>query len=76
MNRCGLCRCQDENDCKSAWAQFEHDTKVFKEKMYAKRPMIEDYANHDAYASAMMGWSMSLSMDRPNEPGYYRANND
>ena len=30
----------------------------------------------EAYHNAVSQWKMMRSMDAPNEPGYYRANND
>lgn len=51
------------------WQKYYADLKAFKERMKERMPDVED-------SKAFSEWRMSLSMDTPNKPGYYRANND
>ena len=60
----------------SAMDQYEKDLKDFLEMMEAKKPDPEDFDTQEGYNKAMAEWNMSLSCDRPNKPGYYRAAND
>jgi len=65
------------------WEQYQLDLKnheawVNNRKEYLQR--VLDYAMsngiEDAHKRFMHELDQALSMDAPNEPGYYRANND
>lgn len=43
---------------------------------YADEPGWTIEGGEEAYRRAVSQWDMSKSMDAPNKPGYYRANND
>jgi hypothetical protein len=50
---------------------FEH------EKYYSERkPLREKFESEEDFKKAYREWDMSKSMNEPNKPGYYRANND
>jgi len=58
-----------------------HSRKIrHEERCERERPRPEDFndlnGGEAAYNSAYRAWSMMASCDAPNEPGYYRANND
>jgi len=40
------------------------------------KPKREDFETEDGFSAAMGEWFKVRFMDAPNEPGYYRANND
>lgn len=40
------------------------------------RPKRENFETQVEYDAAFSEWQKILFMDAPNEPGYYRANND
>ena len=56
--------------------QWEKDVKDFENRMEERKPDPEDFDNKEMYDKALAEWEMALSCDRPNKPGYYRANND
>lgn len=58
------------------WLAFNIEQKEFLERMEAKRPNAKMFDNPEDYRRAYNEWQRSLFMDAPNEPGYYRANND
>jgi len=58
------------------WKQYEADLKEFEERMLLKKPEPQFYLDADKYDSDIRKWKMESLMDAPNEPGYYRANND
>jgi len=61
---------------KEQWDQYELDLKLHELRMSKTEPCRCDYATKEAYDSAHSKWQFDSLMDAPNEPGYYRANND
>lgn len=60
----------------TAQDQYEKDLKEFEARMEEEKPRAQDYDNPEEFKKDMAAWEMALSCDRPNRPGYYRANND
>lgn len=58
------------------WDKWLKETSDFYAWMDGREPNREAYETEVEYNSAMSEWNMARSMDRPNEPGYYRAAND
>ena len=58
------------------WKQYEAELREHEERVERERPDPENYPSEAAYMSAVSEWKMMRSCDAPNEPGYYRANND
>jgi hypothetical protein len=69
------------------WQQYYKDLAAFRKAMDERKPCPEHFGwdkvngwpssqGAFAYGQAMNEWSMSLSCDAPNKPGYVRANND
>lgn len=58
------------------WDRYYDEKEAFDKKMEAKRPDPLLYSSPEQYCEAMEEWRRACSMDAPNEPGYYRANND
>lgn len=68
------------------WQEYYRKLNAFNERMEAKKPMRPDrewFPDDASFERALDGyqirlgeWEMSLSCDRPNKPGYYRAAND
>ena len=56
--------------------QYETDLKEHKEHCEKIKPKRENYLTKQAFSTDMSEWDRKLSMDAPNKPGYYRANND
>jgi hypothetical protein len=62
------------------------ELKAYEQMMYAKEPKKEtfgfdgkmwpDFESEKAFSNAYSEWHMSFHCNAPNEPGYYRANND
>lgn len=56
---------------------MEYKEQKFKGEWTFKPGALERYSNDwDAYQKKLSAWEMMRSCDAPNEPGYYRANND
>ena len=51
---------------------------VKKHEAYCEKmkPLRENYITEQAFQIDTNEWSKIVSMDAPNKPGYYRANND
>ena len=60
----------------TAMDQYEKDLKEFLARMEEEKPRPQDYDDPKEYEKDKAEWDMALSCDRPNKPGYYRANND
>lgn len=56
--------------------QYEADLKAHEEYCARIKPKRENYLTEQAFNTDMSEWGKKLSMDAPNKPGYYRANND
>ena len=54
---------------KEQWDRYEKETAEFEKKMRACEPT-------DKGTELWNTWLQSYSMNAPNKPGYYRANND
>lgn len=55
---------------KEQWDRYEKEAAEFEKKMRAIEPPREEMPE------LWNEWLRSYSMDAPNKPGYYRANND
>ncbi len=55
---------------------YEVELNEFIKKMNNYKPNEGDYQDMDMFKHALSEWNKSYSMDMPNKPGYYRANND
>lgn len=60
----------------SEWFRYHEKMISHEERVSREEPDLEKYANEESFESAVSEWSMMRSMDMPNQPGYYRANND
>ena len=56
--------------------QYEKALKEFEDRMENEKPYPQDYDSTEEYRKEYDAWLMACSCDRPNRPGYYRANND
>jgi hypothetical protein len=56
--------------------EYEKRVAQFEIYMEGIKPKRDDYPSDEAYIAASNKWDMDLFCDRPNKPGYYRANND
>lgn len=61
---------------KEQWDAYEKELTDFRVRMMEKKPYRTQFETTEEYNKALSEWSQSYSMDRPNEPGYYRASND
>jgi hypothetical protein len=55
---------------------YEVELNEFIKKMNACKPDPLDYNDPANYKQDLSEWDKAYSMDMPNKPGYYRANND
>lgn len=64
-------RCKREKPREPQWSDYKNVSPM-NEHIYEQnfRQKMDDYKK------ALSEWQMMCSMDAPNEPGYYRANND
>ncbi len=51
------------------WEQYELVSEMFEKQMRSIEPA-------DKESKEWLEWSMDYSMNMPNKPGYFRANND
>lgn len=61
------------------WEKYEKELEAHEIYCANTRPLIESYTGPNSvteYEHAMTEWETMRFCDRPNEPGYYRANND
>jgi hypothetical protein len=58
------------------WRRYHADTVSHNAYYDAKRPNIEDFNDYDSWNTKLTQWLMDKMCSAPNEPGYYRANND
>jgi hypothetical protein len=61
---------------KEAMANYEKELEFHVQLYNQRKPKREDYTSDVAWHTAFNQWSMDEAMNRPNKPGYYRANND
>jgi hypothetical protein len=67
---------------KEQWDRYNAEMAKHTAYMEANKPIRQKYADEfgevddDAYNAALNRWRLEGLMDAPNEPGYYRANND
>ena len=61
---------------KAQWDQYEKELIEFDRKMNDRKPRLENYTDYSRFEKDMAEWRMALHCDCPNEPGYYRSNND
>ena len=65
-----------EGTTEEQWIHYLKACEDFSDRMNQSRPVLSDFKDTDSFETAIRRWNESLSMDAPNEPGYYRANND
>jgi len=55
-----------------------YNNELFEHEQYCAKikPKREDFETDDEFSAAMSEWFKIRFMDAPNEPGYYRSNND
>lgn len=58
------------------WDKWLQDMKEWEAYCETNRPKRENHVNDQSFANELSAWNQMRSMDRPNEPGYYRAAND
>jgi hypothetical protein len=58
------------------WQEYYKALQQFFDRMEECKPQRKYYAYEEEFNSAFSEWSMSLSCDRPNKPGYTHAAND
>jgi hypothetical protein len=58
------------------WQEYYRAKQLFEEQMLERRPKREQFFVESEYDRALYCWTLSFSMDAPNKPGYFRANND
>lgn len=56
--------------------KYEKDLKDHQDYCAKIKPKRESYLTEQAFNTDMSEWDRKVSMDAPNKPGYYRANND
>lgn len=61
---------------KEQWDKYYADLKAHEQRMDDTKPMRCNFQDDDAFHNAMVEWDRARFCDAPNEPGYYRANND
>lgn len=59
-----------------AWILYYSRLKCHEENCERAKPQRAHFSTDTDYAKAKSHWDMKVSMDAPNPPGYYRANND
>lgn len=65
-----------EGTTKAQWDQWLLDISTFERRMDARKPKRINFELVGDYDRACLNWEIAKSCDAPNEPGYYRANND
>lgn len=58
------------------WFEYHDSVLKHEERIVRTRPNTADYSTIEAYHAATQEWEMMRSCDAPNQPGYFRANND
>jgi len=67
------------------WKKYNDALSAYEKHMEEIKPRRENFGyngywpseeQHDAYVRAMREWHNAYFMDKPDKPGYYRANND
>lgn len=61
---------------KEQWDAYERELKAHEERVKREEPVRNNFSAAFDYECALAEWERMRSMDAPNEPGYYRANND
>ncbi len=56
--------------------QYNADLKAHEARCEKLKPKRVNYLTEQAFQTDTNEWSRISSMDAPNKPGYYRANND
>lgn len=59
-----------------AWAKYEEELKAHNEYMEDIKPIRENFDTDRDFLRATNNWRMESAMRKPNEPGYFWANND
>lgn len=58
------------------WQEYYRKLDAFNAMIEAEKPQPYDYSDDTFYRKALEEWRMRKSINAPNKPGYYRANND
>jgi hypothetical protein len=58
------------------WFDYHEKVSRHEERVVREMPDPENYPTEKSYDSAVSEWKMMRSCDAPDQPGYYRANND
>ena len=64
------------------WAEYHQDVEEHKAYQESIKPNEKDFTDvfgvldESAYNQAIKRWQFERLLGAPNEPGYYRANND
>jgi hypothetical protein len=69
-------KAQKPQDPRPIWENYFAQKASFEKMMNEIKPTRENFATDEEFQAQMREWKQSLSMDAPNEPGYFRANND
>lgn len=56
--------------------RYQNELANHNEFYEAKKPKREHYPDDLSFGHAYTQWSFQYNMDKPNKPGYHRANND
>jgi hypothetical protein len=63
-------------DTEQGWDNYRSDLAMHNIYCDAKKPKRPIYLTEQAYQIDYAEWEKMRSMDAPNPPNYYRANND
>lgn len=58
------------------WRDYHNEMLRHEAYYNERRPKSEDFKEFSQWNTALTQWLMDKSCMAPNEPGYYRANND
>jgi len=58
------------------WDRYEIAVKEHEASCEKRKPMQIEYPTFTDYIAAVNKWKFESLCDAPNEPGYFRANND
>jgi hypothetical protein len=64
------------SDYETPMEAYRKELEKFLNRMESEKPRLQDYDTEEEFNKDMAKWNMAYWCDRPNEPGYYRANND
>lgn len=58
------------------WGRYEKELEAHVQHMEDIKPLRENFDTDIDFERAMSNWQMEYAMNKPNEPGYFWANND